>query len=156
LDSHSADLVSSFWAALENINQLTELSIEQYSSSMHVRPDLTGLADLGKLTLGPAGERGEHVAALKQLSQLRELTLHDDSAERLRLLCQPPDALQLESLTLTSLSLKVDAETMRALIHLPTLTALDPSRSTDAAWPLLPQLSAVASFAPLPVSDADV
>ena len=140
LDSHSADLVSSFWGALENITQLTELNIEQYSSSMHVRPELAGLADLRKLTLGTAGERGEHVAALKQLSQLRELTLHDDSAERLRLLCQPPHALELESLTLTSLRLKVDEATMHALLHLPTLTALDPSCISDAAWPLLPQL----------------
>jgi hypothetical protein len=94
LDSHSAVLASSFWGALANIVQLTELYLEQHSERMHVRPDLAGLSHLRKLTLGPAGERGEHVAALKQLSQLRELTLHDDSAERLRLLCQPPHGSQ--------------------------------------------------------------
>jgi hypothetical protein len=122
------------------MTQLTELSIEQHSSSMHVRLELAGLAHLRKLTLGTAGERGEHVPELKQLSQLRELTLHDQLPHRIYLLCQPPHALRLESIILRSVLLEVDEETMRALVHLPTLTALDAGRMSDNAWPLFPQL----------------
>jgi hypothetical protein len=131
-------LVSSFWAALTVMTQLTELRIEQRSDHMRVGPDLAGLAHLRKLTLGPAGERGEHVAEVKQLSQLRELTLHDNCSDRLRLLCQPPHALQLESITLTALGLH--EWTVRALLNLPTLTALHPARIQPDEWPLLAQL----------------
>jgi len=45
----------------------------------------------------------------------------------------------LESLTLASLNL--DEETMLSLLHLSTLTALDPHIIQPNAWPLLPQLS---------------
>jgi hypothetical protein len=140
VDEQTAVLVSSFWAALGVMAQLTELHIEQHSEYMHMRPDLAQLTHLRKLTLGPAGESGEHVEALKQLSQLRELVFLDHFPERLRLLCQPPHSLQLESLTLRSTYLGVDEETMRALLHLPTLTALLPRNISPDAWPLLPQL----------------
>jgi hypothetical protein len=69
---------------------------------------------------------------------LRELILLDRSAERLRLLYQPPHALQLKSLTLTVL--RLDEWMVHALLHLPTLTALHPARIHPDAWPLLPQL----------------
>jgi hypothetical protein len=100
LNKRSAALASIFWAGLSGMTQLTELHVEQYSEYMHVRPELAGLTHLRKLTLGPAGQLGEHVAELKQLSQLRELTLFDRSPQRLRLLCQPPHALQLETIQL--------------------------------------------------------
>jgi hypothetical protein len=138
LDEQTSALASSFWAALGDMTELTELRIEQHSERMHVRSELAGLAHLRKLTLGPAGQMGEYVAELKQLNQLRELTLHDRRAERIHLLCQPPHALPLESLTLPSMVV-VEA-TMRSLLHLPTLTALDPLFIESTAWPLLPQL----------------
>jgi hypothetical protein len=137
-----AALASSFWAALGNMTQLTELYIEQHSERMHVRPQLAQLSHLRKLTLGTAGVNchdGEHVADLQRLSQLRELTLLDEYPERIRRLCQPPHPWQLESLTLPSL--KLDEDTMRALLHLSTLTALIPERIAADAWPLFPQLS---------------
>jgi hypothetical protein len=142
LSEQTAVLASSFWAALGNMTRLTELRVEQHSERnvMHVRPDLAGLAQLRKLTLGPAGERGEFAAELKQLSQLRELTLLDEYPDRIRLLCPPPHALRLETITLLSDRLEVNEETMRALLHLPTLTALRPGRLMADAWPLLPQL----------------
>jgi hypothetical protein len=105
---------------------------------MHVRPDLAGLPQLRKLTLGPAGEEGEHVDSLKQLNQLRELTLYDYRPDRIRLLCQPPHALQLESITIASMP--IDEEIMRALLYVPTLTALRSSHICSCAWPLLRQL----------------
>jgi hypothetical protein len=138
MDEHTYRLASSFWAALGDMTQLTELSFRQNFESMYTRPDLAQLSHLRKLTFGPAGERGEHVESLKQLSQLRDLTLLDECPLRIRLLCQPPHALRLESLTLTST--RVDEETMRALLHLPTLTALEPHCIMPNAWPLLPQL----------------
>jgi hypothetical protein len=133
-----AAFVSSFWAALGDMRQLTELRIEQHCLEMYTRPELAQLPHLRKLTLGTSGERGEHVEALKQLSQLRELTLLDECHQRIRLLCQPPHSLQLESLTLPSV--RVDEETMHALLHLPTLTALLSRNLAPDAWPLLPQL----------------
>jgi hypothetical protein len=85
LRKQTAALASSFWAALDDMRQLTELRIEQHSEHMHVRQELTQLHCLRKLTLGPAGWRGEHVDSLKQLSQLRELTFHDQFPDRIRL-----------------------------------------------------------------------
>jgi hypothetical protein len=131
---------SSFWASVSEMAQLTELSIEQYSERILVRPELTQLPHLRKLTLGPAGEKGEHVAELKQLSQLREFILYDHCPDRIRLLFQPPHALQLESVTLVSFKLVVDEATMRALVHLQTLKTLDVYGISPEAWPLLPQL----------------
>jgi hypothetical protein len=133
-----AAFASSFWAALGELTQLTELCIKQHGGYMHPRPALAQLPHLRKLTLGPAGERGEHVEALKQLSHLRELILLDWNPGRIRLLAQPPHALQLKSLALPSMS--VDEVSMRALLHLATLTALRPGRLSAKAWPLLPQL----------------
>jgi hypothetical protein len=138
LDEFSAALASAFWAALGDMTQLTELTLLQYGGLLYVRPELAHLPHLRKLTMGPAGWRGEHVHTWQQLTQLRELTLHDGYTDRIRLLCQPPHALQLESLTFASMM--VDEETMRALLHLPTLTALHPRCIRDDAWPLLPQL----------------
>jgi hypothetical protein len=140
LNKQTAALASSFWSALGGMTQLTELNIEQHSSSMHVRPDLAGLTHLRKLTLGRAGDRGEHVAELKQISQLRELTLYDYCPDRIRLLCQPPHALLLDSLTIASTVMAVDETTMRAVLHLPMLTSLDVHNIRPEAWPLLPQL----------------
>jgi hypothetical protein len=106
-----------------------------------VRSELAGLPHLRKLTLGPAGWWGEFVAELKQLSQLRELILLDTSRDRIHLLCQPPHALQLESLSLPFFYPWVDEETMDALLHLPTLTTLESSNLIPEAYSLLPQLS---------------
>jgi hypothetical protein len=136
LGEQSAALASSSWAAVSDMTQLTELRIKQCSLSMHVRPELNPLLHLRSLALGPAGEEGEHVAELKQLSQLRELTLHDVYPDRIRLMCQSPHLLQLASLTLTMV---VDGDTMRALLHLPTLTALDAGSIRWDACPLFPQ-----------------
>jgi hypothetical protein len=144
LDEKTAALASSFWAALGDMTQLTELTVKQQSLYMHIRPELAQLVHLRKLTLGPAGEVGEHVGELKQLSQLRELTLLDRNPERIRLLCQPPHALQLDCLSLPSTGL--DAETMRALLHLPMLTTLDSCGMSSDPWPLLPQLPCLRCF----------
>jgi hypothetical protein len=138
LSGQTAALASAFWAALGDMPQLSELSIEQRSERMHVRPELAHLLHLRKLRLGPTGGMDEHVGELKQLGQLRELILYDEGVEHIRLLCQPPHALQLESISLPSTTL--DEATMRALLRLPTLTALNPSRIQPDAWPLLPQL----------------
>jgi hypothetical protein len=138
LDEQSAVLLSSFWAAATGMPHLTELHIEQHSKYMHARSDLAQLPHLRKLTFGPAGQRREHVEAMKQISQLRELTLLEDRPNRIRLISAPPHALQLESLALPFI--RVDEETMRALSYLPTLTALHPLSFLSAAWPLLPQL----------------
>jgi hypothetical protein len=146
LNEQTAALASSFWAALGGMTQLTELNIEQHGSSMHARPELDRMPHLRKLTMGPEGWCYENtdVAVLKQLNQLRELTLHEYFTPRIRLLCQPPHSLQLESLTLGSM--EVDEETMRALLHLPTLTALTVHHIQPVAWvalqlPLLRRLS---------------
>jgi hypothetical protein len=135
----SAILASSFRAALGGMTQLTELSIEQYSEHnvMHILPELTQLRQLRKMTLGPARFLDD-IAELKRLSQLRELTLHEYHPERIRLLCQPPHSLQLETLVIPFM--KVDETTMRALLHLPTLTALRPGRINADAWTLFHQL----------------
>ena len=139
LDEHSVVLASSFWDAADGMTQLTELCILQFSREpMRLPRTLAQLPQLRKLMLGPAGEKGEHVAEGKQLSQLRELVLFDDRPDRIRLLCQPPHALQLESLSLPST--RVDEDTIQALLHLPTLTALDPDRIQPDAWPMLAQL----------------
>jgi hypothetical protein len=122
------------------MTQLTELHIEQHSDRMLVRPELAGLTHLRKLTLGPAGQNGEHVAELKQLSQLQDLILLDHFPDRIRLLCRPPCALQIQRLTLASYGLELDEATMRALLHLPKLTALNSWCVSHDAWPLLPQL----------------
>jgi hypothetical protein len=135
-DRQAAVLHSSFWTAVEGMTQLTELSVVQHSLYRTVRPELTQLTHLRKLTLGSAGSSGEYVEALKQLSQLRELTLQDVGDGRVCLLCQPPHSLQLERLEIPSID--VDEFTMRALLHLPTLTALLPRRIIPDAWPLLP------------------
>jgi hypothetical protein len=52
-------------------------------------------------------------------------------------MCQPPHSLQLESLRT---DIQVGEVEMRALVHLPSLTELDPSLLAPAAWPMLPQL----------------
>jgi hypothetical protein len=146
LGEEPAFLVSFFWTAVPAMTQLTELNIELHSRYIHRWPELAHLPHLRKLTLGPVGEWGEFAAELKQLSQLRELTFLEDRPMRLRRLCQPPHALQLESLTFSSMEL--DEETMLALLHLPTLTALHPGRisSESDAWALLPQLPCLRCF----------
>jgi hypothetical protein len=138
LGMQTATLAATFWAALGDMTQLTELNVEQHGEHMHVRSELTHLSHLRKLTLGPVGHRGDHVAELKQLSQLRELTLLEYHPYRLHRLCEPPNSLQLGSLSIPSL--RIDEETMRALLHLLTLTALEPGFVKAEAWPLLPQL----------------
>jgi hypothetical protein len=138
LQEQSAAVTSSFWSALDDMTQLTEFCFVQYSTIMHTQPKLTRLPLLRTLALGPAGERGDHVDELKQLRRLRELILFDDYPDRIRLLCQPPHALRLRSLMFRSLD--VDEATMRALLHLPTLTALLPGSIDPEAWVLLPGL----------------
>jgi hypothetical protein len=138
LSEQTAALASAFLAALGDMTQLSELSIEQRSERMHVRPELAHLLHLRKLRLGPIGGMDEHVGELKQLNQLRELILSEKRLEHIRLLCQPPHALRLESISLPFTTL--DEATMRALLHLPTLTALNPNCIRHDAWPLLPQL----------------
>jgi hypothetical protein len=138
LGMQTATLAATFWAALAGMTQLTELNVEQHGEHMPVRSELTHLSHLRKLTLGPVGHRGDHVAELRQLSQVRELTLLEYHPYRLHRLCEPPHALQLESLSVPSL--RLDEETMRALLHLSTLTALEPGFIKPEAWPLLPQL----------------
>jgi hypothetical protein len=142
LNERTAVLASSFLAAVDDMTGLTELRVEQhtFNNRMYVRSELAGLPHLRKLTLGPAGWWGEFVAELKQLSQLRELILLDNFPDRIHLLCQPPHALQLESLSLPLLYPWVDAELMGALLHLPTLTSLELSSIIPEAYPLLPQL----------------
>jgi hypothetical protein len=53
-------------------------------------------------------------------------------------MCQPPHSLQLE--TLIGTDTELDEVSMRALVHLPTLTKLDMRSILPDAWPLLPEL----------------
>ena len=64
--------------------------------------------------------------------------------------------MQLERIYLRHLN--VDEPVMRALLHMPTLTELDPQSLLPPAWPLLPQLPAlrrltVRFYSELTVSD---
>jgi hypothetical protein len=93
---------------------------------------------------------GTPLYGLKALSQLRELELEHVHSDDLVSMCQPPHSLQLESLRV-SMDAEVGEVEMRALVHLPTLTELDPSLLASAAWPMLPQLPHLRRLTLLPV-----
>jgi hypothetical protein len=114
------------------------------------------LPHLRKLTMDGIRWTRERLRELKQLSQLRELHIliwtsmqllcRRPQEKELLLcgrdeLCQPPHSLQLERISLRHLS--VDEPVMRALLHLPTLTELDPQSLLPSAWPLLSQFPAL-------------
>jgi hypothetical protein len=117
--------------------QLTELRIEHEAAWTNMRLEALGaLPLLRKLTVIGSLE-GTPLDRLKQLSQLRELTLERVQSANFLSMCQPPHSLQLESLRT---DIEVGEVEMRALLHLPTLTELDPASLAPSAWPLLPQL----------------
>jgi hypothetical protein len=113
---------------------LIELSISHGSSwnGLLELNALLALPLLRKLTLDVSD-----VTGLKELSQLRELTMERLPSEWLVWMCQPPHSLQLEALTV---GLALGEIEMRALINLPTLTSLVSRALYPSAWPLLPQL----------------
>jgi hypothetical protein len=99
---------------------------------------LQRLSHLRKLTLGPIRWTERRLLALQQLDQLRALSVRGMGSHELAALCQPPHWFQLDTF-------RHDAKTltehdMRALLHLPTLTALESERTKSDAWSLLPQL----------------
>jgi hypothetical protein len=123
-------------AAAATMRQLTELHISHQTrwDGMQFDP-LVALPQLRTLTI--AGSLANQNRGLKQLRQLRELTLKCIHWEVLSMLCQPPHALQLETLRI---DMGLGAHQMHALVHWPTLTELDSPFINPDAWPLLPQL----------------
>jgi hypothetical protein len=95
------------------------------------------LPRLRKLVLSHVRWTAEQLAELKQLSELRELSLSRMQPHEIVTLCEPPHSLQLESIDVGA---TLDAVAMRALLHLPTLTALDHAGFEADGWPLLPEL----------------
>jgi hypothetical protein len=123
-------------AAAATMPQLTELSIHHESSWDDVQLDaLVALPLLRKLTITGSFARTS-LCRLKQLSQLRVLHLDCLRPEGLMSMCQPPHLLQLEELVA---DVELDEAEMRALLHLPTLTRLEPSFCFPDAWPRLSQ-----------------
>jgi hypothetical protein len=110
-------LSSSILAAIPAVPQLTKLNLGCDVSSPEMR--LTGLMHLPHLrTLTMFGIRwtDERLTELKQLSQLRELSI-DLESDTLIALCQPPHSLRLEHIDLCNIL--VDEAVIRALLHLP-------------------------------------
>jgi hypothetical protein len=129
-------------ASLPVMQQLSELSIECELDEMplEVRLEvdvLTQLPHLRTLNLLDVRWTYERLTDLKPLSSLRELNTNLTSHQLIQL-CHPPHALQLECIHLGFIS--VDKTVMSALLHLPTLTELQPKYLRSDAWPLLPQL----------------
>jgi hypothetical protein len=139
--SHSTRLLlSSVFSAVAVMSQLTELDIRSWSYGMPLdaRFDvLAQLPQLRKLALYGIDWTDGRIAELKQLSQLREL-FTDLASHTLIALCQPPHSMQLECIDLGSIS--VTQSVMLALLHMPTLTELQPKYLRSDAWLLLPQL----------------
>jgi hypothetical protein len=114
------------------MTQLTELSIRNFNPDQRSCMDLPStmlaqLPRLRKLTLIQLDFRCTEgwLAQHKQHEALRELNLFLKYAQ-LVVLCTQPHFRQLESIGLPGAQLY--EATMRALMHLPTLTALDPVR----------------------------
>jgi hypothetical protein len=132
-------LFSSIVASLPVMNQLHELHLQFDVSLPEMRLDvLVQLPRLRKLSIYGIAWTDERLAELKQFSQLRELHTGMSGDERIQL-CQPPHLLQLEHAPVSGG--QVDERMMRALLHLPTLTELEPQLLLPSAWPLLPGLS---------------
>jgi hypothetical protein len=132
-------LASVFCTAASVMTQLTELDIGQMESVM-VLP--TGVLRqhprLRKLKLSQVRWSAELLAEVKQLHELRELILSGMQSHEIVTLCDPPHSWQLDTVRFFRGSL--DAAAIRALLHLPTLTALDDGNLHADGWPLLPQL----------------
>jgi hypothetical protein len=137
--------------ALRPCHSLTELSLTMRASSrFHLGP-LLELPRLHTLTLEIANtnEFGgrfdeEQMRVVKQLPNLRRLTLRECGAERdysgtrwLRWLCPLPHRLQqLQEIDLSQRRLQL--EHVEMLQRLPALTALEPRSVCATAMPLLP------------------
>jgi hypothetical protein len=135
--AHLRQLASALLAAATTMHQLTELRIEHIASWADMRLDaLCALPLLRNLKLISANFVIP-VLGVKQLSQLRELELELVRSADLVSLCQPPHSLQLETLRV---DLEIGEVEMRALLHLPSLTHVEPRLFHRDAWPLLPQL----------------
>jgi hypothetical protein len=131
-------LLSAVLGALPVLTHLTTLCIRQVCLLSEMRLDvLSQMPHLRSLSLNYVRWTDERLAELKQLSTLREFE-SIMSSEELFKFCQPPHSLQLEHFHLTGIA--VDVPLMRALLHLPTLTALEHLHLLPEAWPLLPQL----------------
>jgi hypothetical protein len=135
----TGELCSAFCAALTAMPQLTNLFIYQSSRTMDLPPGmLTQLPRLRKLRLWRIHWTSKRLSELKQLSELRELSLFYLKPAELIELCEPPHFLQLATIALDGM--RFDEVVMRALFHLPTLTALEHGDLQADGWPLLPQL----------------
>jgi hypothetical protein len=131
-------LLSSLFSALSAMPQLTELDVAHQRVPLPVRCNvLSQLPYLRKLSLYLVEWTDERLAALKQISQLRDLDSNLESDTLIKL-GQPPHSLQLERIHMATI--RVKEPVMRGLLHLPTLTELEPQSLLPAAWPLLPQL----------------
>jgi hypothetical protein len=123
--------------------QLTELSIFHTTilPLLELPPGmLTHFPRLRKLKLHRVDWTAQALAELKQLSELRELSFASGFMQNVELVavCAPPHSLQLESIKIEAIA--IDEMAMRALLYLPTLTALEATEIEADAWPLLPQL----------------
>jgi hypothetical protein len=129
-------LGTAFFAAAATMHTLTELNVwhERWDGVQMGAVSALPLLRKMKLT-GPLN--GAVLSEVKQLSQLRKLTLELGTSEDLLSLCQPPHSLQLETLRV---ELWILAAEMRALLQLPTLTELDVNSLHSSAFPLLPHL----------------
>jgi hypothetical protein len=128
-----------FLAAAANMTQLTELRIDHEAAWSNMPLDvLVALPLLRKLTV-VGSFSGTPLYRLRQLSQLRELELGRVRSEDFMSMCQPPHSLQLETLRI-EIGLCEAERILRALLHLPMLTELEPHPFHPSAWPLLPQL----------------
>jgi hypothetical protein len=142
-----AAFCSALFAALWVMPQLTELAYYSMNAKLALPSAvLSQLSHLRKLELGINEWTAALSAEVKQLNQLRELHLHQLKQQEVITLCEPPHALQLETIELLS-RMSIDSAGMHALLQLPTLTALDPGFLAPEAWflfselPLLQKLS---------------
>jgi hypothetical protein len=136
---HPRTLAPALCAAIPVMTQLTELNIGSMGLDLDLPTGiLTQFHRLRKLAFSGISWTSELLAELKQLSGLRELVMENLNSSQLTMLCAPPHSLRLERLKLTS---RLSLSSMSALLHIPTLTALEPAYGLHSnAWTLLPQL----------------
>jgi hypothetical protein len=113
-----------FCAALPVLSQLTELWIQHGNEPLDFPLGvLAALPHLRKLRAGYINWNPQLLAEVKQLSQLRDLSIQSLQSNEIVALCQPPHVFQLERIALPGTYLYEGG--MRALSQLPLLTSLE-------------------------------
>jgi hypothetical protein len=106
------------------MSELTALSILRSKESFELPPGiLSQLLKLRTLTLANVNWTPDTLAEVKQLKQLREISLRPLKQRHIVALCEPPHSLSLQCIELPLTIL--DAADMRSLLHLPTLTSVE-------------------------------